>query len=169
VLGIKSKIRKNTAGKSSSYPEYAQASFQNSSEPSHSFGPRPNNRRHLSAVQEMFGRGRRCRSLNSRGIKTAASSRFVVSAVSKVPFGRECHGLDNFEGTLRFRTVQVNGYELIDFGAGDGEFILQRHHTARRGAGWSYTHPPLKQRTGRTCGGSSLGEDVPPVGRVDQN
>jgi hypothetical protein len=32
-----------------------------------------------------------------------------------------------------------------------------------------YPHPPMKQHTSRTYGGSSLREDVPPVGLVDQS
>ena len=60
VHGVKSKIRKKTAGNTSPCPKYARADFQNPSEDQAilmaRYGPRPNNRRHLSAVQEMFGR-----------------------------------------------------------------------------------------------------------------
>jgi hypothetical protein len=115
--------------------------------PRHPYGPRPTNRRHLSAVQEMFGRGRRWRFCGVKGSFGSSMSRF-----------------GQLEGPLRFRSLRSMAASLSTTGNSYCSAIMPQG-----GVQAGATPAPLKQRIGRTCGGSSLGEDVPPVGLVDQN
>jgi len=146
VYGVKSKIRKKTAGNSSSCPEYARANFQNPSED--------------QAI--LMGRHQTIGGIYWLFRKYSGGADGGVSAVPKVPLGHQCNGLDN----LKVFALQVNGCEFIDSGAGGhGIRSIILPGWVQAGA----TPILLEKCTSRTCGGSSLREDVPPVGVVDQN
>jgi len=111
---------------------------------------------HLLAVQKIFGRGRRWRFCGVKGSFGPSVSRF-----------------GQLEGPLHFRSMAASsstlerGVEFVPLyceeGCRLGPIIL------RGGMQAGATLILLEKRTSRTCGGSSLREDVPPVGLVDQN
>ena len=113
--------------------------------PSHPHGPRPNNRRHLLAVQEIFGRGRRWRFCGAKGSFGPSMSLFG-----------QLESLCTSGQWLRVHRVWSGGHGI-------------RSIIPRGGVQAGATPIPLEKCTSRTCGGSSLREDVPPVGVVDQN
>ena len=98
VLGVKSRIRKKTAGKLSSCPENARAGFQNSSaslmDPDQTIG----------GIYRLF---RECPGGADCG----------VSAGSKVPLGNQC--LDNMKDLC---ACEGQWLRIIDFWAKHGEF-----------------------------------------------